>query len=249
MENSEINIAVVNISTVVTNDEVLQATSDLQTQVTRDFYPIWGLDAKLTFYANQSDVPKGQWWIIVSDTSDQAGAGGYHDLTSEGKPLGKVFAKTDMDSGSNWTVAFSHELLEMLEDPYINLCAEFEENNGNGYMVGYELCDPVEDDKFGYKIGSTLASDFVFPEYFEDTKHAAGTKYDFKGNVSKPLEILTGGYLGIQKFNGQGWQQITSDISKLSASKLYASRAKVGSRRERRDTPRAQWVRSKFGKA
>ncbi len=65
----------------------------------------------MTFYAKQSDIPKGQWWIIVSDNSDQAGAGGYHDLTDEGKPLGKVFAKTDMQSGSSWTVAFSHELL------------------------------------------------------------------------------------------------------------------------------------------
>jgi hypothetical protein len=35
--NSEINIAVVNNSTVVSNDEVEKAMSDLQTQVTRDF--------------------------------------------------------------------------------------------------------------------------------------------------------------------------------------------------------------------
>lgn len=57
--NSEINIAVVNISTVASNDEVEKAMSDLQTQVTRDFYPIWGLNAQLTFYAKQSDIPKG----------------------------------------------------------------------------------------------------------------------------------------------------------------------------------------------
>ncbi len=43
--NSEINIAVVNIATAVSNDELEKAISDLQTQVTRDFYPIWGLNA------------------------------------------------------------------------------------------------------------------------------------------------------------------------------------------------------------
>ena len=240
--NSEINIAVVNISTVASNDEVEKAMSDLQTQVTRDFYPIWGLNAQLTFYAKQSDIPKGQWWIIVSDNSDQAGAGGYHDLTDEGKPLGKVFAKTDMESGSKWTVAFSHELLEMLEDPYINIAAEFEEDNGNAFMVGYEMCDPVEDDQFGYKIGSTLVSDFLLPEYFENSKHPPNTKYDFMDKIKKPLEILSGGYLGVQKFNGQGWQQITSNKSKQSAKKIYASRPRVGSRRERRNTRRSQWA-------
>ncbi len=42
----------------------------------------------------------------------------------------------------------------MLEDPYINVAVEFEDDKGNGFMVGYEMCDPVEDDRFGYKIGS-----------------------------------------------------------------------------------------------
>jgi hypothetical protein len=41
---------------------------------------------------------------------------GYHDLTNEGLPLGKVFAGSDMVNGYNWTVTASHELLEMLID-------------------------------------------------------------------------------------------------------------------------------------
>ena len=32
--------------------------------------------------------------MLVLDTSDQAGALGYHDVTPQGLPLGKVFAKT-----------------------------------------------------------------------------------------------------------------------------------------------------------
>ena len=61
--------------------------------------------------------------IIITDNPDQAGALGYHELTSAGAPLGKVFAKLDLDSGTSWTVTLSHELLEMLADPWINWCA------------------------------------------------------------------------------------------------------------------------------
>jgi len=37
--------------------------------------------------------------------------------TSEGTPLGKVFAGLDLRSGSSWTVTLSHKHLEMLTDP------------------------------------------------------------------------------------------------------------------------------------
>ena len=54
------------------------------------------------------------------DDSDQAGALGYHDLTSAGLPMGKVFARTDLQNNLSWTVTVSHELLEILGDPMIN---------------------------------------------------------------------------------------------------------------------------------
>jgi hypothetical protein len=44
---------------------------------------------------------------------------GYHDFSANSQPLGKVFAKADFDSGSSVSVTISHELLEMLGDPYI----------------------------------------------------------------------------------------------------------------------------------
>ena len=59
----------------------------------------------------------------MTDNPDQAGALGYHEITSQGTPLGKVFAKLDLQSGASWTVTLSHELLEMLADPWINWCA------------------------------------------------------------------------------------------------------------------------------
>ena len=61
------------------------------------------------------------------DDPDQAGALGYHEMSSRGTPLGKVFAGLDMRLGTSWTVTLSHELLEMLADPWINWCAQSRE--------------------------------------------------------------------------------------------------------------------------
>src|SRR5664279_2494772 len=86
--------------------------------------------------------------IVVTDDPDQAGALGYHEMSSRGTPLGKVFAALDMRLETSWTVTLSHELLEMLADPWINWCAQSPE----GKMYALEVCDAVEADECGYEI-------------------------------------------------------------------------------------------------
>src|SRR6266581_3514657 len=97
---------------------------------------------------------------------DFAGALGYHDLTKQGLPLGKVFAGSDMKLGYNWTVTASHELLEMLADPDINLTAFVQDSDTSGILYAYETADACEADEYGYKIDGVLVSDFVFPSWF-----------------------------------------------------------------------------------
>src|SRR6202171_2412270 len=116
-----INIALVNQSTVVKDAYASVMTDALQTQVTRDFYPVWGVDAKLTFVSHGNDPGPGSWVIAILDNADQATSLGYHDITPDGLALGKVFAKTTIDNGGQVSVTTSHELLEMLGDPDINL--------------------------------------------------------------------------------------------------------------------------------
>ena len=116
-----IQISVINESTVLTDAEVTPVIVALQKQVTNDFRPSWGTDAELTMVPKNTQPPSGNWWLVILDDSDQAGALGYHDLTSEGLPIGKVFAASDLKAGTSWTVTASHELLEMLADPNINL--------------------------------------------------------------------------------------------------------------------------------
>lgn len=236
---ANIKIAIFNSSTVLTDDQVKAAVPALQTQVSRDFAPVWGIDGELVFIPQGTRPPAEMWWLGVFDDSDVAGALGYHDLTPPGRPLGKVFAGTDLRLGLSWTVTMSHELLEMLADPDINLTVFVQDSASSGRLYAYESCDACEADEFGYTIDGTLVSDFVYPSWFQAGARA-GTKFDHLGRVKAPLELLPGGYIGIFDLVGGGWTQLHPAGAQLA----YQDRPRVGSRRERRRTPRDQWLAS-----
>ena len=251
MSTTPVVIAVLNESTVVSDAEVIKVVAALQVQVSQHFAPVWGLDATILFVPKGSSPPQGAWWLTVLDNSDQAGALGYHDLTNEGLPLGKVFAGTDLQYGQQWSVTASHELLEMLADPNINLAATVEPGRSGSVMTlyGYEVADACEADEDGYRIGDVLVSDFVFPSWFESFWIDSTTplpQFDQKGMINRPFQLLPGGYISVYDVNsGQGWSQIHAD----DARRKYTSRAHVGSRRERRRTNRSLWMRSQSGRA
>ena len=140
---ANIKIAVWNRSTVLCDAVVGAVVPTLQAQVHRDFAPIWGIDADLTFVSKAHRPAAGSWWLVVADNSDVAGTLGYHDLTPEGLPLGFVFAATDQQLGLQWTVTASHELIEMLGDPDVNLYGFVQTGGNTGTFYAYELCDPV----------------------------------------------------------------------------------------------------------
>src|SRR5689334_14058674 len=97
-------IAVLNASSVITDAEVQATMAALQVQITRDFLPAWGSDAVLGFVPRGEKPPPGLWWLVVLDDADQAGFLGYHDLTPDNLPMGKVFAATTRRYGGLWSV-------------------------------------------------------------------------------------------------------------------------------------------------
>jgi hypothetical protein len=234
----QIKIVILNHSTVVSDAEVRDATHAMQKQLSNDFGLAWGISAHVSFYPKNKPVPPKTSQLIILDTSDDADALGYHDLTDDGYPLGKVFAKSDLDYGASWTVTLSHELLEMLVDPSINLVVSADDARGNTIFYAYEVCDAVEADEDGYTIDGVQVSNFVLPAYFE-TFHKPGTKYDFLGLLQGCVPAMRpGGYLSLLRpGSAKGWTQI-------SARENQAPRPRVGSRRERRRTPKEQWVKS-----
>lgn len=213
-------VAVINESTILSDADVALGAAALQAQVHLDFAPAWGAGANVKPYA-PGQAPAKAWQLVVLDDSDQAGALGYHDLTNDGHPLAKVFAKTDQQYGYDWHVTASHELLEMLADPWIDRCVQVATNE----FFAYEVADAPEDDSYGYTITvqqqQVKVSDFVYPAWF---RRGAAGPYDKAGHISKPLQILPGGYIGAWTPSG-GWTQITHPASKtVTASRRLALR-------------------------
>src|SRR5437899_2827813 len=231
-------IAIINASTVISDEELLRVVLALKAQLNRDFEPAWGLSATLLPILRGETPPDGAWWLTIADDSDVAMALGYHDLTKEGNPLGLVFAKTDLDFGYSWTVTASHELLEMLADPDINLMAYRQVTRRQTWFYAYEVCDAVETDALGYQIDGVLVSDFVTPEWFEGFRAPGSVKFDFQGHVERPFGILPGGYMLVFEVGKGGhWEHETPNEQVLAAHQ----RPRLGSRRLRRMTPREQW--------
>ncbi|MGA1988831.1 MAG: hypothetical protein ABSG72_21360 [Candidatus Sulfotelmatobacter sp.] len=238
---STTQISVINESTVLADADVTPVVVALQQQVTNDFRPIWGIDAELQMISQGTQAPSGTWQLVILDDSDQAGALGYHDLTPDSLPLGKVFAASDLKAGTSWSVTASHELLEMLADPNINLTAFVQNANTSGTLYAYEVCDACEDDSFGYQINNILVSDFVYPAWFESFRAQGSTQFDHQNQIQKPLDLLAGGYIGVFSVSdGSGWQQQTAEKIPLNTRQ----RGHVGSRRERRAVSRNQWLPS-----
>jgi len=190
--------------------------------------PAWDIDQALFIF-----VPKGltpdpaAWQCVFLDDSDQAGALAYHDLTNTGLPLSKVFVKTLMSDNASVSVGASHECCEMAVDPTINLAAQ----DASGAFWAYEVCDPCEDDQYGYDINGILVSDFVTPAWFGFA--SAGTRpVDFMKKATAAFQVLTGGYA--QKYDpASGWTQINGAEARMQAKK-HVITAPRGSRREKR---------------
>jgi hypothetical protein len=208
-----LDIAVRNISTVATDAEIKEWIAAQQIQFDRDFTPVWGIVVKLRFVTKTEKLHPKEALIVVSDTSDDASAAGYHYTSSIGTPLGKVFWKTTLEAGMSPTVCGSHEAMELAGDPYINDTV-FDESTGR--LWAKELCDACEADECGYRINGVLLSDFCMPEYFEpDVKLAKNHYRTFNGKVTgitRPFALAPGGYLSYLDINNPqaGWQQISA---------------------------------------
>jgi hypothetical protein len=231
-----LRISVLNESTAATRAVVAAMLPALQTQWNRDLVPAWGIDAaSLVLVAEHKAPRRGTWWLVFLDDSDQADALAYHDLTDDGLPISKVFVRSVRADRASLSVAASHELCEMAVDPWLNNAYQ----DANGAFWAGEVCDPVEADRYGYRIRGTLVSDFVTPDWFSHD-HST-THFDFAGRTSKPFELLPAGYA--QRFEGKrGWVQVNGRVARRS--KLAA--AAPGSRRERRSRiDRADWQTSR----
>src|SRR5882762_1757956 len=176
----------------------------MQVYIDQFIVPVWATPAKLV---KSNDFIKGAWAVVFLDDADQPGALAYHELTPDGLPISKVFVRTTLQNGDLVSVSASHELVEMLVDPAINLMTTGPDPTT---IYAYESADPVE--ALSFAVNGVDMSDFVYPSYFEDFHKAGSVKFDQLDKVTEPFQILAGGYQII--FKGGQWSQVFGSTSK-----------------------------------
>src|SRR6185437_4183254 len=174
-----------------------------QVALSRDFAPHWG-DARLRFVPPGGAIGYDEWQLVFFDHSDQAGALGYHETTSMGHPIGKVFLRDCIADRENWNVTALHEVYEMIADPQIDQTVRVT-IDGVEWEYCREVCDAPEDDRFGQRVGGHLASNFVLPSWFDPAGVAPFTGYPCL-EITAPFMLASGGYIGRRVVGGE-WQQ------------------------------------------
>src|SRR5258705_6122923 len=212
------HVALVAEKSKVKPAEVARVAAALQKQVTRDFAPIWCVRATVDSFVRLEDVPLGYWPVIVQDKVEDAA--GYHD-DEDGQP----FALVEFDR--DWPLTASHEVLEMLADPFGRRMMAGQSPDPRQGRVSFlvEVCDPSEDAAFGYTVNGILVSDFYTPDYFEPKK-ITGKQYSYTGAIQGPREVLKGGYLSWHDPATRHWFQLQRFTSK---AKIVNLGAKTGS--------------------
>jgi hypothetical protein len=186
----------------ISASELAKVSAALQKQVMRDFAPIWEVQATVDAFPALEDVPIGYWPIIIRDDIG-FNAAGIH-LDKDGQP----FSLVKFEAG--WSLTASHEILEMLADPFGDRLIAGPSLKAKQGRVEYlvEVCDPPEDIAFAYTVNGITVSDFYTPSFF-DPVFAAGVRYSFTGAVKRPRQVLKGGYISWHEpVTDHWWQQI-----------------------------------------
>ena len=207
-------ISVINHTGTDIDDAEVHATlRAVNRQVHYDFEPYWSLGATLRLEGKSTASPetkelrdmRGDAVLYLWNGSDVDDAVGYHEANNRGIPFGFVFTKLAKELKEPWSVTFSHEALELIADPEVNLLVRGPHPSEANQDVfhWYEMCDAVQSET--YLVDGIAVSNFLLPLYFTGTNEVGG-RNDFlgtvhKGKTLKSFGINPGGYIGY--FNPQ----------------------------------------------
>ncbi len=177
--------------------DLTRVAAAINLQVSRDFRPIWDIEATVAALPDPDAIPPGVWPIFIVDDTGYAGAAGLH-LTGANQPYALV------EMGKTWSLTVSHECVEMLVDPSGNklqtstgievVDGEIRDMPGVKFEYLVEVADPAEDARNAYMIDDVLVSDFYTPAFF-DPVPAQSVRYSYTGRIQAPRQILPGGYV------------------------------------------------------
>jgi hypothetical protein len=242
------NLALVTEVADVELSELTRIAAALQKQITRDFGPIWGVDASIAAFSRTEDIPVDYWAVrLCYDVPE--GSGGHRDV--DGRPAAFV------EWTDNWSLAASHEVLEMLADPWGKRLVAGPSLKPDQGRVEYlvEVADPCQASDYAYTINGEIVSDFYTPNFFDPVK-ADGIRYSFSGKITEPRQVLAGGYLSWFDSIGRHWWQAqryeTPDTTFVDCGELspdMSFRAQIDGRRKPLSTRLSRSNKKKFAAA
>ena len=198
-------ISIINHSNGKLKDAKIQRVlRAINRQIKEDFEPYWSLGARLRLEGHSSKKPniqnpadmRGDAVIYLWDKADVDNAIGYHDLNNSGIPFGFVFLEIAKQLGEDWSVTLSHEALELIGDPEVNLLVAGPHPNPSvkrDVFHWYEMSDAVQSET--YEIDGISVSNFVLPLYFTGGDEFDG-RNDFLGSSLASFGVNPGGYVG-----------------------------------------------------
>ncbi|MDN3273764.1 hypothetical protein QWJ07_05890 [Frankia sp. RB7] len=195
------HVALVSEESKIKPTELAKVAGALSKQISRDFGPIWKINADVAAYEHLEDMPLDYWPIIIKDDIGDPSAAGYHE-DKHGQPFSLVMYDR------SWSLTASHECLEMLADPFGRRTVAGESPVKNQGRVNFlvEVCDPCEAANCAYTINGIQVSDFYTPNYF-DPMPAAGVRYSYTGSLKEPRQVLKDGYLSWYVPSTKTWWQ------------------------------------------
>jgi hypothetical protein len=205
------HIALVSFTGDISTRNMMRVAAAIQKQLTRDYLPIWGTAATVDAFDHIVAVPNDYRPVVLfRDPSELAGRlefaigerraallseqfsaeaiAGLHLNAFTRQPFALVLAN------DTWPVTASHEVLEMVTDPYGNRLRAAAHPLDSYRRVRHllEVCDPCQ--AVWYPVNGIPVSDFYTPKFFDPVR-SEGVRYSFTGEVTRPLQPLKGGYI------------------------------------------------------
>ncbi len=187
-------IAIVQRSTLVADAELQPVAAAIQRQLDEHLAPSCGAGGRLVVVARDAAAPPDAWPIlVVDDYPSPPSLLAAHE--AHGSPRGWVAVARARGQQTAWSALLSHEVCEMVVDPWANLCVQ-----AGPAIYSLEVCDPVEGQT--YAIDGVAVSNFVLPSWF---RQGAAGPWDFQHSLVAPLTMARGGYLSSSRVGD--WNQ------------------------------------------
>ena len=207
-------LTIANISVSIDAPTLSDAVAAIGQQVSRDFKPVWGVDAiivatKLDITSPQVNIDSSTDAIIyVGDSSQDPTSGvsgtlGYHSDNYNHLPYGFVYLDVCREYNEPWSCTLSHEALELLADPTAVLTVTGPAPSGTTEKTVYydlEVCDPTQGDT--YNVDGVVVSNFVTKWYFNMAGGPAGRTTNFLNLSLGQFEARPGGYFQYEDDSG-----------------------------------------------